>query len=323
MSEIASALLHDGVQDVRRIHVLALFRDNATFFRRFMAPLWSKTEEYFSMVEFNYHFLENDSTDETPALLSQFADTRGTSKVHVHTLSEEAKNAGGYVEGGAPGGTDFTRMQRMVFLRNTLMELASPYIDESDWVLLVDTDIIFQPQALSDLMAQEPRKNNIAMICAATKHGHYAKHVREAIPVEHASAADYDIIPTGHYYDVFAFVDKNGHLFYPRCAFSSCSQCTSVGFGAAKAPNNTGGVRDVRSCFGGLCFLDAKYFLNRSVKWDSIDIAGQFSLCEHILFCDRVRSIGGRVCIAENALAYWVNDAKPTIVSKPRRSNIM
>lgn len=304
--------MFDGVYNVKRVHVIMLFRDNAMFIERFMIPNWEKIEAMYPQIEFQFHFLENDSSDSTRPLLETFIRSRGPTRAHLYSPPKPLTDT------HARMGTSFSRIERMVFLRNTIMSFVRPHIHENDWCLLLDTDIIFEPSILKTMMAHEPRKNGIALLGSATLHGYFVKHVRELLPIEQVRGkSDYDIIPTSHYYDVFAYVDIDGHLLYPRCQYQTCKQCypnTIVpSTSNTSLPDNVNNstLRDVRACFGGICFVDSKFLLEKSVKWDTINVCGQFALCEHILFCDRMSSLGGRICIADDTVAYWVNDSSP------------
>jgi hypothetical protein len=68
-------------------------------------------------------------------------------------------------------------------------------------------------------------------------------------------------------------------------------------------------VLDVRAAFAGFCIFRADVLLNPMVRWDTIDVARQMALVEHVLFCHsmRVATGGGRIVVATRVDdVHWV-----------------
>ncbi|GAX85140.1 hypothetical protein CEUSTIGMA_g12559.t1 [Chlamydomonas eustigma] len=223
-------------------------------------------------------FLENNSSDNTRTLLNDFADKNPRAQ-NLYLDLEDYKNTG----------TNFERTDRLAFLRNKAMQFALKAVVQKDaWMLLIDSDIYFELDVLGKLLAKRPRELNIGLLSAFSLEG-----VR----------TDNQIRTAGHYYDTFAFVGLDGRNHRPRCVFSDCRLC---GIGKLDRSND---IIDVRSCYNGFALLDADLMVTYfdRVKWDTIDIEGIRSLCEHVLFCDRLRTAtGARVCVATDVdRVFW------------------
>lgn len=280
--------LHDGERPVRRLAVLALFRDNAPYLERHLFPQLRSLERAYACT-FEYYFLENNSSDATPALLRAFlAD--GPRRGRVITLDLPDFKA---------DEINFERTERMARLRNELVDAVVPRLaaDGVPYCLFIDSNVMFKADALGRMFAHEPRKADVGLMGAFT--------------LEARLGGDGEVADiTTHYYDTFALVDLRGQNSWPSCPFDTCAQCPP--------PPRTGriqvdgGLVDVASCFGGFALIDVDVLRNGRVRWGTVEMrakpSGTGSLCEHVLFNARLAAATGmRVAIASDVDdVYWV-----------------
>ena len=280
--------LHDGEERVSTITVMALFRNNAKYLSAYLLPRLAILEDQYD-VEFQYFFLENNSKDDTRALLQGFLQGR---KGRVKTLDlPDFENLG----------VNFERTDRLAFLRNSLLFDARPDIPTAEsWCLLIDSDICFDVMALRDLFAKEPSKHDIAMLSAFTTEALFGRQLKQH--PQYKDCKDDDMITFNHYADTFAYVGMDGRNLRPKCAFASCKMCN-----VNKVAKE--GVLEVRSCYNGFAIVQGACIKDDRVKWDTVDLEGRISLCEHVLFCHALRaSSGKKVCVAtEVDKVFWTN----------------
>ena len=101
-----------------------------------------------------------------------------------------------------------------------------------------------------------------------------------------------------HFYDTYSFLDTKNRSFYPLCPFQKCNICKEHDNTNIRIPKNLD-IVEVHSCFGGLVFIKSDIFNDERIRWDTIlyDLAGDKCICEHYLFCDRLRKIAGKKII--------------------------
>jgi hypothetical protein len=188
-------------------------------------------------------------------------------------------------------------------LRNKLIENSSPL--PSKWVVLLDSDIYFDLSVFQGLFSVHPTKNGIGFLSAYSVQGFRVKNVRKQLKIDQEISDD-QIITFGHYYDTFAFVDKDNQNYYPECRFDVCKQCTSTR--TIKTTNQPFIL--VRSAFDGLAIIRTDILHNPKIKWNTINLFNKYSLCEHVCFCDAIHSATDyKVAIATSVRGkmYWLS----------------
>jgi hypothetical protein len=289
--------LYDGEKQVKKIAILALFRDDSDYLN-FFIDIIGKIEELYD-IEFSFYFCENDSIDDTREKLKNFSKGRNC-KLLLLELSQIYKSDKLAV--------NFERVQTLAMLRNKLKETFSPF--EVDWIINIDSGIYFKPEVLQDMFSYKPLENNVVMYCpfvfqiytkSLIETKDEFRHIRDSLKNTDDST---NLIDLSHSFDTFPSIDKHGIMHYPFCSFKKCQLCLPV---RSKFPyeliEENEEIAEVRSCFNGFAVIDAKYFNNPMVKWDSIllDIIKGKSLCEHVLFCDRLRTVSQKkIVILQN-----------------------
>ena len=114
--------LHDGENAVKRIAILALFRNNAKFLATYLLPKLVEVEASYD-VDFEFYFLENNSSDLTKAMLELFLKDTGA--------DGNTRRRGRLITLDLPDivneGINFERTARLSFLRNTLVDFVAPF----------------------------------------------------------------------------------------------------------------------------------------------------------------------------------------------------
>jgi GT2 family glycosyltransferase len=266
--------LHDGAQPVQSVSVLCLVKNNEKWLK-YALPRFKQMEGMYS-VRFEYYFFENDSKDQTHSLIDQFLKDGRIGRLFTDSLPA-------YINTGV----NYDRVNRLASLRNRLADAVAPL--KTDWTIMLDTDIYFEPATLQKLFACKPAANNIGMV---TPYAHeiVTGAILKAQKKVNVDVPDDKVYGVNHYYDTFAFVDELDHNFWPNCNFAACKQCKQVRKAnpAMLIPADQELV-DVRSAFGGFAIVESAILNDTNVRWKTLDLFGKFSVCEHVAFCDALR----------------------------------
>lgn len=275
--------LFDGIQHVEQIAVMLWYRNNESYIRDFMKPFFSRVEKLYPNVAFKYYIMENDSTDNTRKELQEFMATRdGVLIAEDMDLS--------YINIG----TSYERIHRMALVRNHLLERVRKYLADCQWVLFLDSDVYIDEITIKQLLDKDPREHNICMLaCNGVTVDIPSKETEHDVPVTFL-----------HYYDTFAFVDKQDCLHHPYCA---SSQCISVKCNS-EVPNRIdfSGNVEVRAAWGGCVLIDASAFAHPNVMWKTLGLSKSNALCEHVYLCDSISlCTGKKIVICGDIYAYY------------------
>lgn len=282
--------MYDGIRKIQRIHVLGMYRGNEHYLS-FLMKRFHEWESYYSDISFQYYFLENDSTDNTRKILNDFIKTRKNSKLILYNLKKDYNNV--------DDGRGFNRISTLAKLRNALINNITP-LPKNEWCLFIDSNIYFQDDVLSQIFKEcQPSEQNIGMISIYTQ--------QLMLPKIHTHKIDQPVL-MNHFYDTYSIIDLQGKSFFPQCPFEKCKICTKHHKNSDKLKNIPRipidqGIVEVSSCFGGFVLINSDVLNNRSIRWATmcIDMNNDTSLCEHILFCDRLRTITNKkIVILQN-----------------------
>ena len=151
-------------------------KNNAKYIKDFFNPMFIEIEEKLKDINFEYFILENNSTDNTKKELEKFSKNKNCKlfiknfKINKNYNKEVALERGIY----------------MAKLRNTL-KLYHGELD-SDYTILIDTDIIFNYKTIINMIDVIKNNSNIKMLCPYLM---CSKRLKRGIC---------------HYYDSFAFI---------------------------------------------------------------------------------------------------------------------
>jgi hypothetical protein len=176
----------------------------------------------------------------------------------------------------------------------------------NEWVLLLDSDICFDLGALQRMFDKRPASENVGMMAAFTTEALFGRQIRSH--PQFRDVRDDQIVTFNHYADTFAFVGPDSKNIRPKCAFAGCKMCNVNTYSKAAYADKKH-LFDVKSCYNGFAIVDPDVLRNPRVAWDTIDIEGGHSLCEHVLFCASVlKATGKRVCVALDVdKVFWTN----------------
>ena len=266
--------------------VVALYRDNAGYlphaFSRFEA--WERAG-----IAIRYTFLENDSTDATASLLAGFMRGR-------RGRLESRKLA--HPPAGRPAGASYDRLMTLARMRNYIVDvaMASPPQAADEWTLLVDSDIFFPEDILDRIFAaraSDPRPDSIGMLtCYTQQLFDPARLAADAVPVADMPGC----AVAGHYYDTFTFHDVSHRQSHPFCAFARCRRCRDRDRLSLPLIPPDRRIVDVAAAFGGLALLPTAILRDPRIRWTTYGggVDQPQALCEHVVFCDRLRTVTGR-----------------------------
>jgi hypothetical protein len=244
-----------------KILITTLVRNNEQWLPIFYSEVDKLKEEFKNKIEFTIFIYENDSIDSTKSLL------KGDFFSHNY---------------GHPGDM-VSRTRRLAFYRNNLKELSSS--SEYDFVLMVDSNILFSPSALQSLLGTLDTREDVAMACS---HG----LVQTSLPCH-------------FFYDTFATITPDGQ----KCGqFTNVVECAYPGpyhdrhchhaHGSPPLYGGATGLVELNSCFGGFVLIRNEVYMK--CEWGITNPSD----CEHWEFCSQVRK-HGKIVLDRGARVLW------------------
>jgi hypothetical protein len=297
--------LFDGEKEIKSISVMALFK-NSQRYLEFLVKKFEEIEKYYDNVTFSYNFLENNSSDDSRHILQEFIKNRKGKFVTLnldktYTCNRTAIN--------------IERIHTIKTLRNVLLNTIKPI--DSDWTLMIDSDIYFQVETIQEMFKAQPTKNNIAMMSPFTTQiftdailrSHIAKNPEKGKSLTallDKVKKDTKYIDCLHFYDTYATIDAEGIMTYPFCIFEKCLTCRltrPTDHPLLKTIPEDQDIVEVKSTFGGFVLIDTSILNHRGVEWDTycVNVDKKTAMCEHVLFCDRIRTVSQKkIVILQN-----------------------
>jgi hypothetical protein len=282
--------LNDGEKQIKNISILGLFRDCSDYFEYFTKVMIDMENMY--NVTFDYFFCENDSKDDTRDKLKKFAKGRQCKLLLLQLEKDYSTN---------DLAINLERIHTLLTLRNKLKDTFGPF--KSDWTMIVDTGIYFRPTILHDMFNYKKNDENIGAMCPYVVQIYSKEKIIDRPEFQHLRQhlqnvkSPTDLINLEHFYDTYSTIDNNSIFMYPFCPFEKCLLCKPARsqFDYKLIPADKP-IVEVNSTFGGFCLIDTNIFNNKSVRWDTIclNMVKHTSICEHILFCDRIRTVSGK-----------------------------
>ena len=267
-----------------------MFRNNERYLNDFYIKIFEKMEKMYE-IEFIYYIIENNSEDKTRDILKEFISSRKNSKLILFNLKKDFKNVG--------DGRNFNRISNLAKIRNKLVDNSIPIY--SEWSLFIDSNIFFPEDIFEKIFSIEENEN----LSIKDDIGMFLPYTQQLlIPEIHKINTEKPVM-VGHYYDTYPFVDEFGKSHYPNCAFEKCSLCKHKEKGIErKKILKEKKLIDVKSGFGGFVLIRSEIINDKRIRWDTIsyDIDNDQSLCEHILFCERLRLISGKRIVLNQEL---------------------
>lgn len=256
----------------KKISVVLMLKNNE-FYTKKLDELFSELEKDNSY-EFEYFIYENNSSDKTKKNIVKFLNNR-----KGRLILENMKKPKGF-------GSIISK-ERGIFMAKLRNKLKYHHENlDSDYTLLLDSDIVFNKKMLDKMFNHISEKN--VMITPYT--------------VCLKAFLNY---PTPHYYDTLALISKNGLSFKDTintCLFPECSRCiihrNNYKVNIDKKDMINDNVSEVQCAFAG--FVLMKTDIYNKVKWSG-------TICEHHSFCDEVRKFGNILLI---------KDVKPVVMNK-------
>tara|TARA_R100000664_G_C2756216_1_gene144045 strand:+ start:1635 stop:3272 length:1638 start_codon:yes stop_codon:yes gene_type:complete len=230
----------------KKISVCALWRDSESHINRTLNQFEDLEELDF---DFEYYFYENDSKDNTSTLLQAWLKDR------EGILKTETLGATKF------GSThDLERMQLLSDCRNKCKDLLCD--TESEYTLLVDSDIIFNKENLLAHFETIKSLDDCVML---------TPNVRQNIPdlIQHNSQDSY--------YDILPFWDseKKNALGWSNCPFRNGIDIMNW---------NLGKPIKCFSAFGGFALIKTEVL--KKINWSTIGAS------EHVNFCQEINDYG-------------------------------
>ena len=277
------------------LSVIALFRDNSDYLPHALSRFeaWERDG-----LPIRYHFLENDSDDETASLLTDFMHGR-RGRLESRRLAVRYERR--------PDGENHDRIMPLARMRNFITDVAmseSPQTAD-EWTLLLDSDIFFPEDVLSRIFAVragDPRPDSIGMLTCYTQQ----LFQPERIPrIASAAPGMPGFAIADHYFDTFAYQDIGHRHHHPFCGFARCRRCREDGSRSYPLPLVPAdrAIVDVAAAFGGFALIRSETLRDPRIRWSTYGSGcdQERVLSEHVVFCDRLRTITGtRVVVLQD-----------------------
>ena len=235
-----------------KLSVTGLWRDGEKYIHKTLSTLDNISSKYDS----SFYFYENDSVDNTRLILKNWMESKHGEFTY--------NNLGFPKYGSVP---DITRIILLSFYRNKLAELIQK--SDSDFTLMIDTDIDFTPDHIDQLL-KHLINLNASMVVANTRQ----YQIKDLMFDETSDS----------FYDTFALRDKfnNNALYFTDCPFLMNSD-------RQRWKNNEPVL--IRSGFSGLSLIRTDILKN--CHWSTVGHS------EHVNFCSQVNNYGPIYIIPE------------------------
>ena len=228
---------------------------------------------YINLIGFNptFYIYENNSTDKTIHLLSELQNNYSNIKV----FNESTK-------------TYLNRYLNICCARNRLMYFYNKHNKTSDeeYVLMLDTNILFKKSTISNLINQTKLNTNLSMITPFTTYYNSKNNTYQ------------------YYFDILAY--NYGKYFLTKTS-------PNLTFDMMLNENESNKFKDlvsVDTCFGGLGLIKKEILSN--IVWEFKKPPEVLNknlnrniICEHWLFCQKIKKYGN-ILIHRNSEAVWL-----------------
>ena len=232
---------------------------NKELYMKYFIKLFNKIETIYSDYIFEYFIYENNSIDNTKVYIKEFFKNKNGKFLIEDIHNNKMKD-----------GISLERGEHKCNLRNRLKEFHK-YLS-SDYTLLLDSDVVFLPNTIIDLINTLNEDTVMASpycIC----YYEYNKNSRI------------------HYYDSLAVISEDNISYNENnntCLFKNCERC--INFRKNININITDNklfdedkIIKVKSAFGSMSIIKTEIY--NKVKWDK-------TVCEHFSFCENIRKYG-------------------------------
>jgi len=274
-----------GFNAIKEMKIVMLTKDNNDYFKHFFFPKMKQVEKRFPNILFKYYFFENGSVDGTLSTLEENAQ-QFTNRMTIYTEKEFNLSESDLVNLDG-----LERSHRIGILRNTLVnkimfenqsqsfcENKTSDDDESTWVLLLDTNILFNCNTIHQLL--------IDGVQYSGSHAAVCGNIEE--------------LKSGVFYDTLSY--NYGEYFYRRDEF-----CTMM----INSRNTLEGslLHDVETAFGGMMLLRQKLYF--SCRWGqylaTLKSSSTSLSCEHYHFCRMLKTYGN-IGISVNTRGLYIEN---------------
>ena len=256
-----------------KISVLILLKNNE-FYTKKLDFLFRQLERD-SRYEFNYFIYENNSKDSTKEEIVKFLNNR-KGRVILENM-DKPKNFGSIISK--------ERGEFMSTLRNNFKYLHGEL--DSDYSLLLDSDVIFCKSSFDKLMSQI---NNInVMVTPFSFDGNFFIRTKGNL----------------HYYDTLELITKDNISYKETsntCLYPKCKNCRlHRRRNKSKIPKKfllNNDIEEVNAAFAGFCLIKTEVY--NKINWEG-------TICEHHSFCEKVRNYG-KILLMNKTMVSTVSD---------------
>ena len=255
--------MHEKSSNRLQVSVFGLWRNAEKHIEKTLAQLEALEVKH----DLSYYFYENDSTDNTPSILKKWMKSR-KGKFSSDKLGDD------FFTNKDGGGRLILRMRRMSHYRNLMLQLGLDDKVDTEWSLVLDTDIEFDENIIDDYLKY-----------------HYEGVVMMTPCIEQTIKCHICNPPCNKlsYYDSWALRTKE-------------SPFRSVTFGCNpfwekdnREKYKKGEAVEVECAFGGIALIKTSSLVQS--KWDT---TGD---CEHVMFAEGIRKTG-KIIVCPKVKAY-------------------
>lgn len=235
-----------------QISVFGLWRDSESYINKTLSQFESLEEKH----DLSYYFYENDSEDKTPTILKKWMkDRKGC--FHSETFGDEKYGNKESLD------RQKTRDEKMASYRNAMLQLGKKDKVDSEWSMVLDTDIEFKDTIVEDFLACHYK--DVIMMTPHIEHNNKC-HMCEPQCNKWA------------YYDSYALRTKEN----PRRSITF--SCNPFWESHNRKEYAKGNPVEVECAFGSISLIKTKALLKG--KW------GTEGDCEHVFFANSIQKYG-------------------------------
>jgi len=226
-----------------KVTIFSLWRDSESYIDKALSQV-EALEANNKEVEFEYYFYENDSQDNTKAILENFLKDRAGKLI--------SENIGSFKFGST---LEKKRMISMAKYRNKILNAARPI--NSDYCIVWDSDVEFNSDILNNFLKY---KDEGGMLCP---------NIRQDIPCVMGSGKE------DSYYDSLSLIDK----YNIQCMTWADNPFYDE---EDRAKYEQGLPIEVNACFGGFVVFKTEILNNEKVEWFSNGQLEHWGLCRRV-----------------------------------------
>ena len=247
-------------REIKSLNICSIFRNNKEYLENYFIPKMNSLQKEYPYIKFYFYFYENDSSDNTKEILSNFMKSNKGKLISENLGKKIFKRD-----------TSLGRIENICACRNKHLSM-KPF--EGDWSIFIDSDIEFPNNIIERFICKNLPEDLVGLTCNGKDKLKCRIKKNE-----------------NHYYDTLAFIDKNNNSGFLKFKRSGPNSCPFSEKEDIKKWDEDKLIK-TNSSFGGMAFYKTDILNNNDVKYKVEFIEKTKYCCEHFGFNKELRNYG-------------------------------